>query len=443
MNNNVPLSPDAGRLLYKLVVQFLIFSRGQHKLLEPHLHQISKRLKNGANLNELTPELYAISKTLLHIAKQDEQDATEQNDYRLGNSLLLKIDEILASTPVPIRFQQQKASLRRRVKSEQHDQSFNQIIDSAVTLLLDINTYISTEQSDIDSFLSGLTTQLNEIEQQAEQVGESTRLSYDHREELNSEINSRLDNIKNHTIQAEELLPLKSLTSDHLERLMSRLLTYKQQEDHRQQQAQQQIASMTIKLQALETETEALRNRLRVEHDRALCDALTGLPNRLAYKDRAEMETNRWQRYRSPLSLIIWDIDFFKCINDNYGHKAGDKTLALIGLLLRDNCRASDFVARYGGEEFVMLLPNTTASQAIEMADNVRLTIERCGFNHNGENINLTISCGISEFHAEDQYDDVFVRADRALYRAKQAGRNRCEVYSAEIDNNSQGCSES
>ena len=427
---NIAATPpsDQERLLYKLVIQFLIFSQGRHKLLEPHLLQIHKRLKTGASLNEMVPELLAISKTLLHIAKQ-EGDKAKEVDFRQGDYLLQKIDDLLVNTSVPLQFQQQKAALRRRVNAGLSDQSFNQIIDSAITLLLDIKDYMVLEQKDIDKFLSGLTEQLCEIEQHAEMVGQSTRLSFDHRLELDSEINQRLDNIKYCTNQAEELSSLKAVTSEHLERLMSRLLAYKQLEDERQRHAEEQIASMTAKLQALETETESLRTKLRVEHDRALCDALTGLPNRLAYKDRAEMEANRWKRYHAPLSLLIWDIDHFKRINDNYGHKAGDKTLVLIGQLFRDNCRTSDFVARYGGEEFLMLLPNTKANQALEMAEHIRLTIDGCGFNHNGENINLTVSCGISEFTDDDQHDDVFVRADRALYQAKQAGRNRCEIF--------------
>jgi diguanylate cyclase len=90
-------------------------------------------------------------------------------------------------------------------------------------------------------------------------------------------------------------------------------------------------------------------------------------------------------------------------------------------------------VARYGGEEFVMLMPNCHADQALAMAEKIREKIEQSGFNYNGEEINLTLSCGISEFATDDQHEDVFVRADRALYQAKQSGRNRCLVYTAEF----------
>lgn len=99
-----------------------------------------------------------------------------------------------------------------------------------------------------------------------------------------------------------------------------------------------------------------------------------------------------------PLTVLIWDIDLFKLINDNFGHRAGDKTLALVAQLILNNCRETDFVARFGGEEFVMLLPNTNSEQAFILAEKIRSIIANSGFNHNGRAIKLTISCGISQF---------------------------------------------
>ncbi|MCK9605523.1 MAG: GGDEF domain-containing protein [Methylomonas sp.] len=432
MSTLPPPNPDQEKLLYKLVIQFLIFCQGSHKLLEPHLLQIGKRLKSGAVLTELAPELQAISKTLLHISKQTDLDKKDKDADQQNNYLLQRIDELLANSDVPLRFQQQKTVLRQRVKSNVDDQTFNKVIDSAMALLVDIKDYAVSEQKDIGGFLTQLSTQLGELEQHVEIVGQSSQRSFDQRQNLDLEINQQLGDIKDNTHQADELTTLKTITGDHLDRLMMQLMEHKQQEGERQQQAQQQIALMSEKLQALEIETEALRTKLKIEHDRALRDTLTGLPNRLAYKDRVEMEANRWKRYQAPLSLLVWDIDYFKRINDNYGHKAGDKTLNLVGQLLLNNCRSTDFVARYGGEEFVMLMPNTQTCQTLAMAEKVRDLIEHCGFNYNGDKIDLTISCGISEFTSGDQHDDVFVRADRALYQAKQAGRNRCVVYQNE-----------
>lgn len=430
MNKSILEQPDQEKLLYKLVIQFLIYCQGSHKSLDPYLLQIGKRLKSGSSLGELTPELLAISKTLLHISKQAEplqpESKLQQHDY-----VLKRIDDLLLKTDVPLGLQQKKSALRQKFRAS--DQSFNGIIDAAIALLMDIKDHATVEQKGIDTFLSDLTGQIGEIEQHVEHVGQSARLSIDQRQHLNAEINQQVGDIKESTQQAEELAVLKKLTSEHLDRLMQQLLEHKQQEDERQQQAELQIGLMSEKLQLLETETKTLRTKLKLEHERSLRDPLTGLPNRLAYKDRIEMEISRWRRYRAPLSLAILDIDYFKRINDTYGHKAGDKTLTLVGQLLMNNCRASDFVARYGGEEFVMLMPNSHADQALMMAEKIRAKIEQSGFNYNGEEINLTLSGGICEFSNDDQHEDVFVRADHMLYQAKQAGRNRCLVYSPEF----------
>lgn len=428
---------DNEKMLYKLVIQFLIFCQGSHRLLEPHLIQIGKRLKSGATLNDLAPELHAVSKTLLHIAKQPKSEAppvdeemptaADSDDY-----ILQRLDELLIDIDVPLPFHQQKMQLRQRVKGKHGDDSYKNIVDSAINLLLNIKNHTTNEQRGLDSFLSDLSKKLIQIEQQTEVIGDSNRDLVGRRIDFSAAINQQLDNIKHTTQQTEELPALKSLTSQYIDQLMNQILDHMAIENERHRMAEAQLESMTDRLQSLETEAASLRTRLKIEHDRALCDALTGLPNRMAYKERMEMEFNRWRRYRAPLTLVIWDVDFFKRINDEYGHKAGDRTLSLVGQLLIQNCRETDFVARYGGEEFVMLLPNTREDQALTMAENIRLMIEQSNFNSNGETIDLTISCGISEFSGDDQYEEVFVRADQALYQAKQSGRNQCRIFTGQ-----------
>ncbi|TPQ25150.1 GGDEF domain-containing protein [Methylomonas koyamae] len=425
---------DIEKFLYKLVIQLLIFSQGSHKLLEPHLVTIGARLRSGANLHDLLQELQAVSKTLLQISKQAKEEpgsdssAAAQHDY-----VFQRLEELLGEAEVPLRFQQQTTLLRQRVHARQTGQAYKRVIDSAIELLLNIKDYGASEKKDLDLFLADLTDQLGEIEQQAETASKANKLSMDNRNDLSERISRQVGDLKDSAQSAQGLAELKTHTSEHLDRLLEQLLEHKQIEDVRQLEAQQEIEIMTQKLQALETETETLRTKLKIEHDKAMCDSLTGLPNRLAYNNRVEMETNRWKRYKESLALVIWDIDHFKQINDNYGHKAGDKTLALVGQLLSSNCRETDFVARYGGEEFVMLMPNTPEDQALEVADSIRSIVQHSGFHSNGEEINLTLSCGVSEFKEGDQHEDVFVRADQALYRSKQQGRNRCTLFTDDL----------
>ena len=136
----------------------------------------------------------------------------------------------------------------------------------------------------------------------------------------------------------------------------------------------------------------------------------------------------RRQRNKKPLSICIIDVDKFKGVNDTYGHKAGDKVLKTIAQVCATNVRETDFFARYGGEEFVLLLPETSLSQARLVAESLRKEIEGCNFHYANEPVVITISCGVAEFDFKDSPDSVFKRADRALYQAKNEGRNRVVV---------------
>lgn len=194
-------------------------------------------------------------------------------------------------------------------------------------------------------------------------------------------------------------------------------------------------SAMAEQLQAMQQLVGNLQNDVRDAHVRleeqrkkAETDPLTQLPNREAYEKCAATEFKRWQRYRRPLSLIVGDIDFFKLINDNYGHLAGDKVLQIVARQLRERLRQTDFIARYGGEEMVMLLPETNAKQALQTAENLRRQLESANFHYDDEPVLVTMSFGIAEFAEGDSIKSVFTRADKAMYRAKDEGRNRCCV---------------
>ena len=136
----------------------------------------------------------------------------------------------------------------------------------------------------------------------------------------------------------------------------------------------------------------------------------------------------RWERYHENLLLIIWDIDFFKKVNDTYGHQGGDEVLKMVAQLLRQQLRKPDFIARFGGEEFVSLLPNTSLGAGFKVADKMRNAVQDLEFTYKDNVIPITISCGISLFGTGDKPGDVFERADKALYQAKEQGRNRCVI---------------
>ncbi len=155
-------------------------------------------------------------------------------------------------------------------------------------------------------------------------------------------------------------------------------------------------------------------------------DPLTKSLTRRQFMNIAESEFRRFTRYRRPLSLLILDADLFKKINDTYGHHAGDLTLRSLSLVAMEQKRAQDTFGRLGGEEFALLMPETTLTQALVVAERIRKTWADSPVNLDGELIHSTISVGVAEALETDQsLEDLLRRADRMLYKAKSFGRNR------------------
>ena len=177
---------------------------------------------------------------------------------------------------------------------------------------------------------------------------------------------------------------------------------------------------------AFETLETTMADNRRLE-ELATTDPLTRALNRRALADRLAIEMDRSRRYASELAILLIDIDFFKRVNDTAGHLAGDQVLRQVAGCIQSAVRTVDIVARYGGEEFVVILPETSPVGARTFADRLRMGIETHEFAAGSEKIRLTVSIGISTFPAVDvdSADDLFSRADAAMYRAKQDGRNQ------------------
>lgn len=157
----------------------------------------------------------------------------------------------------------------------------------------------------------------------------------------------------------------------------------------------------------------------------AQTDALTGIPNRRQIEDVLEQEMERSRRYETPLSFIAFDLDDFKRLNDTYGHDAGDGVLVQLAELIQPHLRPSDRFGRWGGEEFVIVASSTPLRPAQRLANRLRSAIVA---HELGPERTLSASFGVSEFRPDDSATTLVKRADVALYRAKEHGKNRVEV---------------
>lgn len=172
-------------------------------------------------------------------------------------------------------------------------------------------------------------------------------------------------------------------------------------------------------------------NSLKLELEKAAnTDFLTKLYNRRYMLERIESE--RVVRYNTNFSVLMIDIDHFKKVNDTYGHKAGDEVLKYVAKIILDSVRKTDLVCRWGGEEMLVVAPNENGGNGFVVADKIRKNVEKSAPKVDGQEINVTISIGVSILKPEDSFEHILSEADEALYSAKETGRNKVVIYSGE-----------
>ena len=196
----------------------------------------------------------------------------------------------------------------------------------------------------------------------------------------------------------------------------------------------EEIASLMLKNRTLEIQSRETEKRLQKQTEivadlrsKLRIDALTGLLNRRAFESDLKKELASIKRYKYPLSLIMCDIDHFKNINDNFGHRVGDKMLQKIATVLTNGIRETDSAYRYGGEEFMIILPHTEGTEACRIAERIRgrISVFRFLVKKPETSIRITISAGVTRAQPAETVEEIVNRVDAALYEAKNQGRNR------------------
>lgn len=414
-----PLQPDiedplepAKRILDQLIRQ-LIINESESELLSS---RVAKSYREG-DLISLTNELTNL------IGQGAESDLSESLKSLPAHEVLIQLLERL-DIPAELnkQFEAIKKSLARGIANDQLEGLLKQIAD----LIRAMRSRVQQEKNELEQFLKQLTEQLQEIDINIQDHFQSHRDSYADGKELHKSVDHEVQQIASSVEQATELTTLKEIVQQRVETISKHMAIYQQSEAVRLQQAEAKVKDLNQKLNIMQGESDRLQQKIVNERNQAMIDPLTGIYNRLAYNERIETEFNRWQRYQTPLTMAVWDIDKFKNVNDTYGHQAGDRVLTVVAKLLSKQVRETDFVARFGGEEFVLLMPETTVEQATKVADNLRNSIEQCEFHFKDQRVPVTISCGLAQFSEGDKVETAFNRADKALYYAKHNGRNRC-----------------
>ncbi len=349
----------------------------QTKISRPHqqhLELLKLRLSHQPSLSELNE----IGNLLTNISTLDQEIGTTSTTVKSGSQ---------TETAETIQLKQTAPLLSTRERP--HASSEFQVLE--------------TKRKHMEQIQRTLSLHLSEVIEQNKTLGKA----------LSSEQHS-IDN--SHDVG--ELQALKVAFSNELSILL---------QGH--QSLTEKLENASKFMHIIESEGQDLSDELKKAHTLSLTDELTQLPNRRAFMKRIEDEVSRVQRYEYPLCFALIDLDSFKSINDRYGHTAGDEVLRSFAERALSGFRLHDLASRYGGEEFAIILPNTDTNGAARALEKVKGRTSQCTFQHNGTTYPIpTFSAGIAQYSAGETPASLIERADKALYRAKQMGRNRIET---------------
>lgn len=332
---------------------------------------------------------------------------------------------LLDDLSLPERHRPQAESMRDRLQHGLNWYELLPILDDLAVLMLAIT---DSGQHEFETYLKHLNERLESFQSNLQAASEGHADSHSAARAMDTQIREQVDGLQSSVQEAADLDDLKQVLESHLEGLLGTMDQHQKQRDEREKEVAARLQSLAERVSSMEQEAQGYREHLEEQRQKALIDPLTGLPNRAAWGERLEQEVAQWQQHGNTLLLAMLDLDHFKAINDNYGHLAGDKVLKIIASVLRKRLRGSDFIARFGGEEFVLMMPNTSWPVGARLAETLRAAIEACPFHFKGERVTITMSIGMSAFKPGDHSDLVLKRADQALYRAKNSGRNRVEL---------------
>jgi diguanylate cyclase len=331
---------------------------------------------------------------------------------------------LLDDLTLPERHRPQAEAMRDRLQNGLNWYELIPILDDLATLMLAIT---DSGQHEFEAYLQHLNERLESFQSNLQAASDGHADNRSAAREMDTQIREQVDGLQSSMQDAADLEDLKHVLENHLEGLLGTMDQHQKQRDEREHEIAARLQSLAERVAHMEQEALGYREHLEEQRQKALIDPLTSLPNRAAWSERLEHEVRHWQQQGDTLLLAMLDLDHFKRINDNYGHLAGDKVLKIIASVLRKRLRGTDFIARFGGEEFVMLMPDTSLITGAKLLETLRASIEACPFHFKGERVTITLSVGFTALKTAEHSDQALKRADQALYRAKNAGRNRVE----------------
>ena len=427
---------EVERVLRRLIGRLCAAGMGQDRQLDDELTALAAANRRNADVGEL--ERLAQSLTTAVVAVDATSPvralgapplearapaAAQSNRWQSTCTALIALLERLksdASDPAKL------SKLIAEVARAQTDAALATVVGRTADMILERSESLARERLQAAALLSEVTKRLEEMAGYLTESNSANRSHFDDTQSFNDTVMSHVRELTDEVSGARELGLLQSVVGARLESVAKQISDFRAREADRLAEYNGRAEHMRERIADLERETQELHSKLDLERHGARLDPLTGVANRKSFDERFAQEIARQAPAGAPLGLMLWDIDNFKVINDSYGHRAGDRVLQSVADCFRASLRSGDFIARIGGEEFGVLLRGLKLADAVHVADQLRASVEALRFHFRGAPVRVTVSCGITELQTGEAADCAFDRADAALYRAKNGGKNRC-----------------
>ncbi len=417
--------------VYKELLRSFNHFHGRDELLDKAIVGLPKEIESGSFSIDVLKDLNR------QIANIDNiiDGQTETNDQNPADTAEDIDSFAIAKDSLEYLIEQLPSDVLNRLISEEKNldlstvadvNTLRSVIDEVKNALISVISERNKNIKQLSTFLNGVAKRLDGIKSHLKEEKDDRKSSSDGRDDLSRLVSDNLKGIRDSVNSADDLEVLQQEIESRINEIDSNVTNYVEAETNRQKMAGQSSAELEKQVQKLQTQTTQLQNSLDAARAEAIIDPLTGVSNRRAYDERFQVEYSRWKRTHEPLTLAIIDIDHFKRINDTHGHPIGDKVLKVVAGRIQQQVRESDFFGRIGGEEFAFLLVNSNIKDAKEKIETLRESVEECNFRVKKNKFQVTISIGVATFASKDTIETAYQRADFALLKAKETGRNKC-----------------
>ncbi len=382
-------------------------------------------------------DLDAERRNQIHLLLQDAEEFREAELHRLAEMLNAQlgnrgdnasIDDVMSTLLERLAIVQgandEITQIQAKISDGVDGEAWVDTLNDIVGTVSDSLQNLDREKRELEAFIVSVTEQLGEITELIAEDHKDHQSDHDDTQSLHSFVREGMNLIQKNFQTSTDIRQIKDAIEQNIDQIRGGVDDFVNRINARHEATEERNQRLTEQLTQMEMETQTLQFQLKENRVKLLHDSLTGVYSRVAYDERIEQELARWNRYRSPFSYVIVDLDHFKRINDTWGHSAGDKALKIIAKLMQDYVRKSDAVFRIGGEEFVLLMTDTAAERADQAIAKMRAAIAESSFHFKGEPVQITLSAGITETRPGDDAESIYERADQALYKAKRSGRN-------------------